>query len=159
MYIYLQLWGFLPDFVSNSSSSFVLQMWTMDFASAALGRTWERLRLALLAIREAEALGQDSTAMSYAWDLFGVPEIVQDAYFMRDLMESYYGAVRERDLPSFQLLLKNSTDLLRSLFNYVILSKMFFSRRVFCEYCGALRIVLHHPDMEGLPSPIPEEYA
>ena len=144
--------------MSNSSSSFVLQMSTNDFASAAFERTLERTKLALSTIHDAEASG-NSSVVAYSSNLFEVAEILQDAYFMRDTMvEAYYDDLRERDLPMFQELLKNSTNLMRSLVNYVILSDMFFTRRIFCTYCSALCVVLHHPDVEGLADLVPEEY-
>lgn len=134
-------------------------MSTKDFTSDAFERTLERTRLALFAINEAEDSG-NPIVLAYTANLFEVPEVLQDAYFMRDTMvEVYYDDLRERDLPRFQLLLKNSTNLMRTLSNYVILSNRFFSGRIFCNYCSALRVILQHPDLGGLTSLVPEEYA
>lgn len=149
--------------VSNSSSSFLLQMSTMcvapDFTPDCFEWTLERVRLALLAINEAEGLA-NPIAVAYTADLFEVRKVLQDAYYIRDTMvEFHYDGLRERDLPRFLLLLKNTTDLLRTLSNYVILAKRFFSRRIFCTCCGALRVSLQPPDLEGATNLVPEEYA
>ena len=132
-------------------------MSTQDFSYGAFERALERTRVALNAINEAEWWGNPDRVL-FSENLFDVPEILQDAYFMSDTMV-YYDDLRRRDIPTFQLLLRNATELMRSLSRYVFVSKRFFSGRFFCTYCSALQVAIQHPDLEGFTSLVPEEYA